>query len=160
MDALRRITPGAPGVTRGAEGGRGGNCRVPEGSICSSSDPASREDPDHDSEPKSDAESESEWTVRSTGLGLRPLDGLPSASSMDLSWGVEVCARDFVAEAPESSGVEAAGDRGGGDGGAEPGSVACWGRTGSKSCRKDGSDADRNVGRRDSWLFDTGGREC
>lgn len=76
---------------------------------------------------------------------------------MDLSWGVEVCARDFVPEAPESSGVEAAGDRGGGDGGAEPGRVASWGRNDSRSCGKDGSDVDE---RRDSWLFDTSGREC
>lgn len=61
-----------------------------------------------------------------------------------------MCARDFVAEAPGSSGVEAAGDRGSGDGGAEPGSgsVGCWGPTNeSKSCRKDGSDVG---GRRDS----------
>lgn len=70
-----------------------------------------------------------------------------------------MCARDFVAEAPGPSGVEAAGDRGGGDGGASPGSVACWGRDGSKGCGKDGNDVDRNIGRRDSWLFDTGGSE-
>lgn len=68
-----------------------------------------------------------------------------------------MCATDFVAEAPGSSGVEAAGGRGGGDGGAEPGSVGCWGPTNeSMGCGKDGSDGD---GRRDSWLLDTSGSE-